>query len=103
MWGGVDDMAVWKIEIPAAGKYEVTIEWACTPSTAGNQAQLVTADGRLLFKVESTGSWDNYKTTSIGKISLRSGIQRIRVQSAGPISQFLIDLRKVTLTPQPTK
>ena len=103
MWSGVDDMAVWKIEIPAAGKYEATIEWACEPSTAGNQAQLVTADGRLLFKVESTGSWDNYKTTSIGKISLRSGVQRIRVQSAGPISQFLIDLRKVTLTPQPAK
>ena len=96
-------MAVWQVEIPAAGKYEVAIEWACTPATAGNQAQLVAADDRLLFKVESTGSWDQYRTASIGKIRLRSGIQRIRVHSAGPISQFLIDLRKVTLTPQPAK
>ena len=40
-------MAVWQIEIPAAGKYEVAIEWACTPATAGNQAQLVAADDRL--------------------------------------------------------
>ena len=96
-------MAVWQIEIPAAGKYEVAIEWACTPATAGNQAQLVTADDRLLFKVESTGSWDQYRTASIGKIRLRSGIQRIRVHSAGPISQFLIDLRKVTLTPGQAK
>ena len=103
MWRGEDDMAVWQIEIPAAGKYEVAIEWACTPATAGNQAQLVAADDRLLFKVESTGSWDQYRTTSVGKILLRSGIQRIRVHSAGPISQFLMDLRKVTLSPGQAK
>ena len=103
MWRGEDDVAVWQVEIPGKGKYEVAIEWACDQGTAGNQAQLSTIDGRLHFKVESTGTWDNYRIESLGKIRLRGGAQRIRFHSAGPISQFLIDLKKVTLTPSPSK
>lgn len=103
MWRGEDDVAVWQVEIPGKGEYEVAIEWACDQGTAGNQAQLSTIDGRLHFKVESTGTWDNYRIESLGKIRLRGGAQRIRFHSAGPISQFLIDLKKVTLTPSPSK
>ena len=103
MWRGEDDVAVWQVEIPGKGEYEVAIEWACDQGTAGNQAQLSTIDGRLHFKVESTGTWDNYRIESLGKIRLRGGTQRIMIHSAGPISQFLIDLKKVTLTPSPSK
>ena len=101
MWRGEDDLAVWQVAIPSAGEYQVSIEWACERGTAGNPAQVSTRDGALRFKVESTGTWDQYKTATIGKIRLQAGIQRIRLQPAGPVSQFLIDLRKIILVPLP--
>jgi putative heme-binding domain-containing protein len=101
MWRGEDDLAVWQVEIPSAGEYQVSIEWACDRGTAGNHAQVSTRDEKLRFKVESTGTWDQYKTAKIGRIRLQAGIQRIRLHPAGPVSQFLIDLRKMTLSPLP--
>ena len=87
------------MEVPSGGEYQVSIEWACDRGTAGNLAQVSTRDEKLRFKVESTGTWDEYKTATIGKIRLQAGIQRIKLHPAGPVSQFLIDLRKITLSP----
>ena len=101
MWRGEDDLAVWQVEIPSGGEYQVSIEWACDRGTAGNLAQVSTRDEHLRFKVESTGTWDQYKTATIGKIRLQAGIQRIRLHPAGQVSQFLIDFRKMTLSPLP--
>ena len=101
MWRAEDDLAIWQVEIPSGGEYQVSIEWACDRGTAGNLAQVSTRDEKLRFKVESTGTWDVYKTATIGKIRLQAGIQRIKLHPAGPVSQFLIDLRKITLSPLP--
>src|SRR5262249_50675470 len=76
-WAHIDDFAVWTVDVPAAGKYSVTLDYACENSSAGNTFVLEADNGQLLGKVASTGTWDNYKTSNIGEITLAAGQQRL--------------------------
>ncbi|HIF31567.1 MAG TPA: hypothetical protein EYQ75_07855, partial [Planctomycetaceae bacterium] len=57
------------------------------------------ASEKVTGRVESTGSWDNYRQAKIGTVQLKQGHQRVLFQSAGKPSNFLVDLREVCLVP----
>jgi len=96
-WGSADDRAVWRVDAPAAGRYRVELEWACDADTAGNRAVVVAPSSRLEFRVEGTGTWDNYRRKAVGEIELRAGRQRVVFGAAGAIRQYLVDLRAIRL------
>src|SRR5262249_42463579 len=60
-WSSADDEAVWSVQVARAGKYTVWLDWACPDDSAGNTFVLEAGGARLTGKVQSTGSWDNYK------------------------------------------
>jgi putative membrane-bound dehydrogenase-like protein len=98
-WSSENDRAAWTLEVPAAGKYAVEIDWACENGTAGNAWTLEAGGARLNGKVEGTGTWDAYRQARVGVLELKAGSQRVTFRSAGAIRGALIDLRTIRLTP----
>ncbi|HEV3146107.1 MAG TPA: PVC-type heme-binding CxxCH protein [Gemmataceae bacterium] len=96
-WSHQDDFAAWTVDVPAAGKYSVTLDYACENSNAGNTFVVETDGGQLLGKVAGTGTWDNYKSVNIGEITLAAGQQRLSFRPTAPVKGALIDLRMIRL------
>ena len=98
-WYSEDDRAVWTVDVPRAGKYAVTLDWAMAESSAGKPFLLEAGTVSLGGTVGSTGDWDTYKQAQVGEITLSAGQQRLTFRSARKISAALIDLRSVKLVP----
>jgi putative heme-binding domain-containing protein len=96
-WSSADDRAAWEVEVPRAGKYAVTFDYACDPGAAGNAWVLEAEGGRLAGKVASTGSWDTYRQVRVGTIALAAGRQRVVLRAEGAIKGALIDLKEARL------
>ncbi len=98
-WASAGDRAVWTVEVPRAGKYEVRLDHACDSSAAGNEFVLEADEVLLTGKVASTGSWDRYVTRKFGAVRLPAGRIRLTMRSRGMIRGALIDLRAIKLVP----
>jgi putative membrane-bound dehydrogenase-like protein len=99
-WCNEDDHAVWTVEVPKAGRYTVTLDWACVDSSAGNFFQLLAGEHRLTGKIAGTGTWDIYRQTKVGEIELAAGKQRLVFRSVGTIRNgAMIDLKSIKLAP----
>jgi putative heme-binding domain-containing protein len=100
-WSSGDDQAVWTVDVPKAGRFEVWIDYACDPGAAGNLLALTAANAMLTWKVGSTASWELYRRTKIGALSLAAGRLEIVIRGEGTIRGALIDLRELHLIPAP--
>jgi len=99
-WSSSDAYAVWTIEVPAPGSYELWLDWAC-PHEPGPAGFRVEVSGQTLTgKVPNTGSWDVYRQAKFGELKLDRGTQRLVFRSAGPLPRPLIDLRTLRLVPR---
>lgn len=96
-WQSENDRAVWTLDVPQAGLYDVYLEFACPPGPAGNHLLLETGGEQLFWTVPSTGTWDVYQNRRIGTITLPAGKTRLTVQSQGKINSALLDLKTVRL------
>jgi putative heme-binding domain-containing protein len=99
MWHGVDDRAVWTVEVDREGKYEVWLDFACATETSGNAYVLEGGVPELHGKVPATGGWDHYQQQKIGTLTLLSGSHRLTFRAGGPFRGALIDLRGIHLVP----
>jgi len=102
-WHGDRDHAVWTIELPKAGEFDVYLDYACNPDTAGNGFVIVGPSGELAGTVESTGAWSEYRWKRVGELQFSSGQQRLTIGYSGPRrGSALMDLRSVVLVPAGT-
>jgi putative heme-binding domain-containing protein len=99
-WKNASDHAVWTIEVPRPGKYDVAVEYSCDAATAGQQFAVEIAGERLAGTVTSTGTRDIYRRVRVGEVTLSAGQHRIGVRPAEPLSGPLMDLRTVNLRPR---
>ncbi len=99
-WGSIEDHAIWSLEVPKAGTYRVSFEYACPESTAGNHWKIAVGQSELTGAVESTGSWDTYRSVTVGNIELPAGAAELVFRSDGKINGHLLDLRSIRLLPQ---
>ena len=98
-WSGEHDFAVWKVRLPAAAAFDVYLDYACAPDSAGNKLVLEGADPVLRTVVASTGGWERYTLTKLGTVKLPAGEGRVSVRPDGPVKGALLDLRNVYLVP----
>ncbi|MFK7776725.1 MAG: HEAT repeat domain-containing protein, partial [Gimesia sp.] len=96
-WRSENDRAVWTLNVPQAGKYDVYLEFACPQGPAGNHLLLEAEGQRLPWTVPSTGSWDVYQSRKIGSINLPLGKARLAIRSDGKVQNALFDLKTVRL------
>ena len=98
-WQSASDVAEWLVNISKAGTYDVSIDYACDDGTANNTFAMEIGSNRLVGEVPGTGTWDNYRTMSIGQVTVGTGPQHLVFQPEGTPSNCLIDLRSIILTP----
>jgi putative heme-binding domain-containing protein len=98
-WSSVDDQAVWTLEVPKPGRYEVSLDYACESGSGGNTLVVEATDARLTHKVQSTASWDLYRSVKIGSLRLAAGRHDLSVRGDGAIRGALLDLRGIELIP----
>lgn len=101
-WHGVNDYAVWTVELDGRGRYDVYLDAACDPAAAGNAFVLEGADAPLRGRIASTGAWSEYRRTKIGTLALTQGAQRLTFRPDGPPARALADLRELILVAQGT-
>lgn len=95
-WQSENDRAVWMLNVPQSGKYDVYLEFA-VPKEAGNRVLLEVAGQRLSWGVPGTGSWDVYQSRKVGTINLPAGKPRFTIRSEGKINNALLDLKTIRL------
>ncbi len=98
-WSHANDHAVWQLNVRKGGAFDVSFDFACHASAAGNRFTLTVGDATVRGVVPSTGTWDVYKSQSFGRVEIKPGRHQLIVRSDGPIRQALIDLREVRLVP----
>ncbi|GIW93505.1 MAG: hypothetical protein KatS3mg110_1546 [Pirellulaceae bacterium] len=99
-WGSSEDRAVWELDVPRDGTYRVVLDYACHNDTAGNRFHIEVAGQVVIGTVEGTGTWDNYRRKTVGKVQLPQGRCQLEVRSDGPIQGYLMDLREIVLDPE---
>ena len=102
-WTSGNDHAVWTMDVPKAGKYDVWLHWACDNGTAGNSFLLQMEDTKLTGKVRGTGTWDDYKHDKFGQLDLPAGRHKLFFRAEGELKNCLLDLREVRLVPSSRK
>jgi putative heme-binding domain-containing protein len=98
-WQSADDQAVWTVAVPAAGKYEVWIDWACPKQEAGKLFTIEAGGESLSGRVGATAGWEEYRRVKVGEIALESGDNRLTVRATPPFKGILMDLGTVKLVP----
>ena len=98
---GPKDRAVWSVEVPEPGAYEVWVEWAQIDEYAGNPIAIEVegSSNRVTGKLASTGGWGKFRKEKFGVIPLDAGQQRIVLRPDGPTAKELSDLRGLELVP----
>ena len=98
-WMSADDRALWTVDMPRAGQYDVRLVYACDNGTAGNSFRLKCDKAVLTGKIVGTGTWDNYRTTTLGRVRLPSGRVRVLIEPVGDPNNCLMDLQQLLLVP----
>jgi putative membrane-bound dehydrogenase-like protein len=99
LWHGGDDHVVWTVELPAAGRYEVALDYACDDGSAGSRFELTGGGPVLKSRVEGTGGWGRYRQVKVGTVTLAAGVNRLTLRPDGKPDRALLDLRALRLTP----
>ncbi|MCI0638361.1 MAG: neutral/alkaline non-lysosomal ceramidase N-terminal domain-containing protein [Gemmataceae bacterium] len=100
MWHGVNDHVVWRIRLDKPAAFDVIMDHACHPNSAGNAFVVDYPEGSLNGVVASTGGWDQYRQLRIGALKLPAGDSKLVFRPAGAkLRGALIDLRTLYLIP----
>jgi putative heme-binding domain-containing protein len=103
-YDGPADRVVWSVDVPAAGTYDVWIEWAQIDEYADNPIAIEVegTSSRLVTALPSTGGWGNVRREKFGLLELESGRHRIHFRPNGPTETEVSDLRGLRLVPVQT-
>jgi putative heme-binding domain-containing protein len=99
-WHGVNDHVSWAVRLDKAATFDVYLDYACAPESAGNAFALDGATPTVEGKVASTGGWDKYQAVKVGTVTLPAGTGKVTVRPTGLIRGALFDLRTVYLVPE---
>jgi hypothetical protein len=97
-WTSQEGTVSWTFEATQLGEYEVEIELACEPESAGSQFEVVVEGAKVSSKVPGTGSWNTFKTISLGKLPLiHLGKTKLEVRALSRVGYGVMNLRSVRL------
>jgi alpha-L-fucosidase len=99
-WTRGSDYIQWKVTVPKAGNYDVSLESAVPPEAAGNQVTLAIGDQSLTFPMPATKSFGDYQTFKAGTIKVtQPGTVTVSLKPPADLKKPVANLSSVTLTP----
>jgi hypothetical protein len=99
-WSRQEDWCEWHLATAKAGRYAVQILQGCGQGQGGSEVTISVGGQELVFTVEETGHFQNFKNRTLGTIELAAGDDdtlqlRPRKMAAGAV----MDVRQVRLVP----
>lgn len=98
-WASEADHAIWNVTGVQPGRYRVLTTLAAPNDVAGQTFRVIAGAKHIQAKVASTGDWNRYRQFEAGILEVPSEITQIRVQAAGSVKGYLMDLRELLLVP----
>jgi len=96
-WSVVGDALRWTIDVVRAGRYEVTLEYACPPADAGSKFEMTAAGARLEGTAEPTLAQEVYRPHVVGTLDLPAGPATLEMKALAIPGGQLMRLHKVWL------
>ena len=99
-WFTGRDRVTWEVEVFREASYDVLMEWSVSDEEAGKAFVFEAGGQSIRGTVGKSGSWETFKETKIGEVTLRPGKQNMVFRPATDFkSGALLDLREVRLVP----
>ncbi|MCC5935905.1 MAG: polysaccharide deacetylase family protein [Lunatimonas sp.] len=100
-WFTGKDQVVWELDAPRSGTYQAILEWSVSDEEAGKGFVLESEVDAIRGRVERSGSWETFKTLSIGKLNLEGGYNKVVFRPEEDFGSVgaLLDLKQITLIP----
>lgn len=98
-WNHKDDYAVWTVDAPSEGVYDVYLHWSIPDNWAGNFFAIEAGESRLINTIASTGGFEHFRVAKYGSIMLQRGRNRVTMRPIGPVNGEIADLKEVRLVP----
>ena len=99
-WTSRDDKVVWNLDVEQRGDFEVEVEYACEPGSAGSDFVVEVGGTTLKGKVAATKGWGDFVKVRLGKASLVTvGRQTVVVRATSMPNGAVMNLRAVRLIP----
>jgi alpha-L-fucosidase len=100
-WNGARDSVSWDVQVNTPGTFEVELNLACKPESAGSEYVLGAGAQPITAKVPPTKGWDDFQTTKAGKLKIdKPGIVTITIKPRRkPAGEGLMNLRSILLRP----
>ena len=101
-WTVETDWCEWQLNAARPGKYNVHVLQGCGKGHGGSKAEIRIGNSRLVFTVEDTGHFQNFKDRQVGNLEItRSGKQSLQIHPLSKANIAVMDIRQVRLTPLP--
>ena len=98
-WTRPEDVPTWKINIPKAGRYQISLRYAAPKSSSGLPFFLKSGDVLLNGKTEVTGDAQVFREFAVGAITLKAGEQTLLLQSTAAPGAAAMNLEAIVLKP----
>ncbi len=96
-WSKAEDIPYWNINVPQAGKYRVTISYASTKPSLGEEYSVLDGGASLSAKVtKASGEWV-FGQDQIGELALPAGASTVKIKIAGKEGRDVMQLERLTL------
>ena len=99
-WTEPGDAIRWKIDVVAAGRYEVTAEYGCPREQAGSRFKLAVGTSSVEGTAQATPGWDVFESFTIGSFELPKGLAELEMKPVSIAKTELIRLHKLWLRRQ---
>ncbi len=96
-WSNVQDTVSWPIEVTAAGRYEVTLVYGCTPGDEGGVIELAVGPAAVRHTIKPTAARDVYRPLMIGSLELPAGPTTLIARPVSIPGRELLALHKILL------
>ncbi|MDB6064047.1 MAG: Alpha-L-fucosidase, partial [Pedosphaera sp.] len=69
-WSNTRDYVQWTLPVTKPGTFEVEITYSCEPGSEGCEYLVAAGNEKLRGKVVATGSWEDFKTVTVGPMDI---------------------------------
>jgi hypothetical protein len=98
-WTNEEDWCEWHFYVETPDRYRLHVLQGCGAGQGGSEVAAKIGDQELLFKVEDTGHFQNFKDREIGKITLDAGLHTLQFRPRSKAVKAVMDVRQVRLIP----
>ncbi|MCC6364545.1 MAG: alpha-L-fucosidase [Bryobacterales bacterium] len=81
-WTRADDVPVWTMSVPKAGRYKVELSYGASRGAAGAEYTVSAGKAQLTAKTVNSGGEMVFHTVTAGELRLEAGEQRLRVKAS---------------------